>query len=790
VPRFRPESPRGLEARFGGLRVHDGHVSVKPSLMRQRAYALGWTGLLLLAFAGCGGTPPTSSFTVESNPTEEDAPVRFDGSSSTPGETGENCYGGNVIERYDWDLDGDGTFEIQGKTSTAARRYGSPREVQVSLRVTNTCNTTDVSTVPVVVNARAPEPPDDPPTQPPSPPTDERPRITGTPQDGEILRVSAPPTLGGEADLSYRWLRCDAQGGSCAEIPDALDEFYLVYPADVRSTIRVRATASSGSGTSTATSEPTSLAQAVSPAPDGPPQLEGEPMVGVVLSASEGLWRGTKPLTYAYQWERCNPDTSTCTDIPGATGSSYELGPADVASSVRVRVTAVNSVGTGTERSPRSEPVGDAVAVPGTHPSPTVPPLADADRLAQHRQFREDFALRSDDAYVNSLLNSSPSPTYGVPLTVDEEHIIDSRDLVERGLSTIDDYGRRAAPESYADLYVDQNDRGNVYVGFIQDQAKHMTALREVFPYPSKLRAFAARFTRVELLDLQDRVGADLELLEAEGIDVRAISIDVEGNRVEVGVVAPTQAATDRLAERYGEAVVLVEADPVAAARNKYQLPLRAGLAIYPGPNESTDVVYCTSGFVAEKPADFGSAQGFNFYLFTAGHCVDEGEDWFQGGRKIGEVVKKNYKNHSAVDGALISIGSEITGVTRNEKKSNYVYLRRGIVRSVTRVQSKDRNKTGTKVCMSAVASDNVCGKVKRQSVDARVNGVLLKGQRQASFACRGGDSGGPMFFRGTAIGLVVAYKKKGNDCLYSHIGHAENILGVRVRTRGDSDAG
>lgn len=781
---LQPVGPTGVTPLSGR-----SALAPRTTPLENRALLLAATGFSLLVLAGCGGAPPTSSFTIESNPTEEDAPVRFDGSASDPGEKAENCYASDEITRYDWDLDGDGTFEIQGKSSTAARRYVSPREVQVSLRVTNSCDASDVSSVPVVVTARAPEPPEDPPP-PPGPPTDEQPRISGTPQDGEVLRISAPATKANQNDLSYLWLRCDTAGGACINIPDALDEYYLVYSADVRSTIRVRVTTSTGEQTSTTTSEPTSLVQAVGPAADGPPQVEGDLMTGAVLSASEGLWRGTKPLTHAYQWERCNPDTSICTDIPGATRSSYQIESTDIASSVRVRLTTSNSAGTGTARSLRSEPISGAVVVPGAQPPPPVTPLTDADRLAQHRQFRQDFGLRTDEPYIASQLNAEPSPVYGVPLSSDEEHILDSRDLVERALSSVDDYGRRTASDAYADLYVNQGDRGNVYVGFTDNATTHLDALRKLFPYPSKLRTFVARYTRTELLELQDRVAGDFEALEAEGLDVRTVSVDVEGNRVEVGVPAPTQLLADRLARRYGPAIDLIEADPVAAQRNQDQTPLKAGLQIYPGPDEASTVVYCTSGFVAEKPTDIAGAPGFNFYLFTAGHCVNDGEDWFQSGNKIGEVVKKNFKSGSAVDGGLISIGSEITGVTRNTKKSNYVYLRHGIVQSITRVQSESRNKTGTKVCMSAVASDNACGKVKRQSVDARVGDVRLKGQRQASFACRAGDSGGPIFFRRVAIGIAVAYLRKGNDCLYSHIGHAENILDVRVRTRDDGNLG
>ena len=54
---------------------------------------------------------------------------------------------------------------------------------------------------------------------------------------------------------------------------------------------------------------------------------------------------GTAPITYAYQWRRCDSDGANCADIAGATGSTYDLVAADVGHAMRVRVTATNAAG-------------------------------------------------------------------------------------------------------------------------------------------------------------------------------------------------------------------------------------------------------------------------------------------------------------------------------------------------------------------------------------------------------------------------------------------------------------
>jgi hypothetical protein len=57
-----------------------------------------------------------------------------------------------------------------------------------------------------------------------------------------------------------------------------------------------------------------------------PPTIAGTPKLGGRLTASPGSWSGTAPITFTYQWLRCQPD---CTQIPGATGQSYTLTKAD-----------------------------------------------------------------------------------------------------------------------------------------------------------------------------------------------------------------------------------------------------------------------------------------------------------------------------------------------------------------------------------------------------------------------------------------------------------------------------
>ena len=102
------------------------------------------------------------------------------------------------------------------------------------------------------------------------------------------------------------------------------------------------------------------------------PEVTGTPQDGETLEASAGTWEGTAPLTYSYQWQSCDGLGMSCLDILAATGSSYTLGDADVNTTLRVVVTAVNSAGSVTSTSaamptaPALEPPAEYVSAFGS----------------------------------------------------------------------------------------------------------------------------------------------------------------------------------------------------------------------------------------------------------------------------------------------------------------------------------------------------------------------------------------------------------------------------------------
>jgi hypothetical protein len=76
-----------------------------------------------------------------------------------------------------------------------------------------------------------------------------------------------------------------------------------------------------------------------------PPTISGQPNVDQTLTADPGTWSGTQPISFKYQWRRCDSIGGACADISGATSKTYTLQHIDAGNTLRVRVTASNSAG-------------------------------------------------------------------------------------------------------------------------------------------------------------------------------------------------------------------------------------------------------------------------------------------------------------------------------------------------------------------------------------------------------------------------------------------------------------
>jgi Concanavalin A-like lectin/glucanases superfamily len=178
-----------------------------------------------------------------------------------------------------------------------------------------------------------------------APVIEQQPQIEGTALAGQTLTAGTGAWSGeGTISYTYQWDRCDS-AGACSAIEGATASSYTLTEADVNSTVRVIVEATTSAGGSIAVSSATAVIEPEPLVRFSTPSIAGVVQAGSALDAAPGIWSGSGQLTYAYQWQSCDPAGSECAPIEGATESTYVVGSGDLGSTLRVEVTASGPLG-------------------------------------------------------------------------------------------------------------------------------------------------------------------------------------------------------------------------------------------------------------------------------------------------------------------------------------------------------------------------------------------------------------------------------------------------------------
>jgi hypothetical protein len=226
------------------------------------------------------------------------------------------------------------------------------------------------------------------------------PSISGNPVVGETVQATRGTWTGTEPiSFAFQWVRCPRSGGradgsDCAVISGATTTAYVIGNADVDRRLRVRVTGSNSEGSATAASNATAL---VTRPASGQPRNTQRPAIAGTLRANEtlranpGTWTGTQPISFSFQWLRCDPGGGNCLILAGFNDDGYTLRDGDIGRSLRVQVTARNSEGSSSRLSARTGvvqaaagPVG-AIKLPNGETSIPVTSVGSSDRLVIDR---------------------------------------------------------------------------------------------------------------------------------------------------------------------------------------------------------------------------------------------------------------------------------------------------------------------------------------------------------------------------------------------------------------------
>lgn len=166
------------------------------------------------------------------------------------------------------------------------------------------------------------------------------------------------------------WDRCTGPSLSdCVALGNGLGGYedsstYRVTSADVGAVIRVWNGLNAFEWRMQVWSEPTAVVTAEAPPPtairpsnSALPKIKGHADVGTKLTVSHGSWTGSSPITYRYQWNRCNGNGRNCKAIKRATRNSFTPGKKYIGTRLKVAVTARNSAGETTVSSRASKVV-------------------------------------------------------------------------------------------------------------------------------------------------------------------------------------------------------------------------------------------------------------------------------------------------------------------------------------------------------------------------------------------------------------------------------------------------
>ena len=180
------------------------------------------------------------------------------------------------------------------------------------------------------------------------------PRVSGSPAAGSTLTATSGDWSGSSPiNYAYQWVRCPSSGGKsdgsdCASISGATTAGYVVGSADVGKRLRVRVTASNTDGSATAASNATGSVTGSGggrPRNTKAPSISGNLSAGSTLHGDPGTWTGAQPITFSYQWQRCDTSGNNCIVLGGQASDAYTLRDGDIGHTLRFNVGARNTSG-------------------------------------------------------------------------------------------------------------------------------------------------------------------------------------------------------------------------------------------------------------------------------------------------------------------------------------------------------------------------------------------------------------------------------------------------------------
>jgi hypothetical protein len=396
--------------------------------------------------------------------------------------------------------------------------------------------------------------------------------------------------------------------------------------------------------------------------------------------------------------------------------------------------------------------------------------------------FREKLGLRADRAFVLETFARAgfSAGKWGVPLDPAESAELGRRSTVQKDSATALRTWR--GEHDSAGAYIDQRAGGRPVFLTTGDPVRAKGAVGKLLPNGANARFVHVSHSMVELVNVQDRVNADLRAGLLAGLGATSSAIDARANVVVVGVSVLSDAVVTALTARYGGAVAArpelpAQGGDAGSCTSRTSCPpAKGGIEIVSSYNGNN----CTLGFLVRI---VGSPDP---RILTAGHCISKSggigtsRTWSHHGIKLGSAELGYWTDGADADVGLINpVAGAISGAR------NLLYRASSSdIAPITSYRATSEQVQGSLVCRSAVVSGYHCGTIELTNRTKDVDGHTIDHQWVVDFDACPGDSGGPYFLGAVAYGIhtdsTLGCDPSTNQAWYSPIGWVLDVLAAR----------
>lgn len=318
--------------------------------------------------------------------------------------------------------------------------------------------------------------------------------------------------------------------------------------------------------------------------------------------------------------------------------------------------------------------------------------------------------------------------------------------------------------------------------------------------FKADLSGYTGRGARVQqaersFADLQRLMDTAMALRQVGGATVNRASIDWRTNRVKVGIQPVTDAAREKLASLFGDAVSVQEAAPAQREdgpdrwRDRYPYWGGSAWSVLNGTSN-----FCSTAFPMKRPDNSKK------FMVTAGHCNDPAHEAYTANTAgtvfnnyIGTAV--GYANSLCLStGSSCDIGSTKYGdisVLRVSGNAPYLYTGGARGNGSVEIESTQTGHpaVGDAMCVSASTTGTTCGYVVTENFTSvrYTNGAVMSpvvATHNTTGACtRGGDSGGAVYRPSSGAARASGIHSGGNsdpgdcDTYYTSIYYAQQLF-------------